>query len=164
MTLDDVRRFLTIANAAGFTSYGRLNNDHDAELAAIAYTVALEKIAGTPEQLLRVIIDAGCDDLPSAGELIRLVYEARDAARRRQETTPALPPASAAVPPSRGWLIARDAYLRDAQHAGTCPDRATAIADRLAALAARNAPPASGAQLLGGNDYAHPDTRRDLSA
>ena len=148
MTPVDVRRFFAIADAGGFSTFGRLSGPDELELAVAAYSLALEHVKATPENLLRVLIDEGVDHLPSAGKLATIVREAHNrAARRAGPPTPIS--TGATVPPSRGWLIARDAYVRQCRDAGKTPNPARIAKSE--GLAARNVDAAAGLADLSGS-------------
>lgn len=148
MTADDVRRFLLAAQAGGFSTYGRLEHDDDLELAVAAYSLALSRYDLTVAELLEVLIEARCTALPSAGELVEHIYNVRNRRRRAQAAhEPALPSAGGLVPPSRGWLIARDAYLAEAQQARTPTELVERRVSMFEDAATRNASPADALDL-----------------
>lgn len=136
MNPTDIRRFLAIAEAAGFSSYGRLAGADELELAVAAYGVALENVNGTPEQLLRLLIAEGTQDLPSAGRLAEIVRVARLNKLRREP--PAAITTGSVMSPATGWITARDSYLADCQRDGRTPS--AQLLARFDKLAARSAP------------------------
>lgn len=153
MNTSDVRRFLLAAQAGGFTAYGRLDHDDDLELAVAAYSVGLQRIDITVADLLDILVDAGRRDLPSAGELLGLVRDARDLQRRRNAANSLPPSPPQPCPPSRGFQLCRDAYVDAARQAGADPEHIALRAQQFDRLAARHAPAAELAGLV--------DSRKD---